>query len=31
VNGCAGHPDREDHEKMAAELLPFYKEVMNWQ
>jgi lysophospholipase L1-like esterase len=31
VNGCASHPDREDHEKMAAELLPFFKEVMNWQ
>jgi lysophospholipase L1-like esterase len=31
VSGCAWHPDREDHEKMAAELIPFYREVMNWQ
>jgi hypothetical protein len=30
INGCSTHPDKEDHEKMAGELLPFYKKVMGW-
>lgn len=29
-HGCGYHPDKEDHEKMAALLVPFYKEVMDW-
>jgi len=29
-NGCASHPDRQEHEKMAEELMPFFKKVMNW-
>lgn len=28
--GCTGHPNREEHEMMAKELLPFYKKVMAW-
>ena len=28
--GCDSHPDRQEHEKMAEELLPFLKKVMNW-
>ncbi len=31
TNGCSYHPDKEDHKNMAEELLPFYKQVMNWQ
>ncbi|MBN2349575.1 MAG: hypothetical protein JXJ22_12080 [Bacteroidales bacterium] len=30
VNGCSGHPDSKEHQKMANELVPFFKEVMNW-
>jgi len=30
INGCSTHPDKEDHEKMADELLPFFKQVMGW-
>ena len=30
VNDCDYHPDKEDHEKMAEELLPFFKKVMSW-
>jgi hypothetical protein len=30
VNGCDFHPDKEDHEMMAEELLPFFNQVMNW-
>jgi len=30
TNGCSYHPDKEDHKKMAEELLPFFKHVMNW-
>jgi hypothetical protein len=30
VNGCDFHPDKDDHEKIAEELLPFYKKVMGW-
>jgi lysophospholipase L1-like esterase len=29
-NGCTDHPDRQEHEKIAEELLPFFKGVMNW-
>jgi hypothetical protein len=29
-SGCTGHPNREEHQKMADELLPFYKRVMGW-
>ena len=28
--GCAWHPSREDHLAIAAELLPFYRKIMNW-
>ena len=28
--GCDQHPDKEDHEKMAQQLLPFYEKVMGW-
>jgi len=28
--GCSGHPDREDHEQMAEELTPFFKNLMGW-
>ena len=31
VSGCSSHPGKEDHEKMAEELLPFYKHIMSWQ
>ena len=30
TKGCSTHPDRQEHESMAEELLPFYKKVMNW-
>ncbi len=29
-HGCDSHPDREDHQKMADLLVPFYREVMGW-
>ncbi len=29
-NGCTTHPDMEDHQQMAEELIPFYKKVMDW-
>jgi len=29
VNGCAGHPSVSDHEKIAAELTPFFKSLLN--
>lgn len=28
--GCGHHPDKEDHQQMAANLVPFYREVMGW-
>lgn len=28
--GCGYHPDKEDHQKMAVALIPFYREVMGW-
>jgi lysophospholipase L1-like esterase len=30
INGCSTHPDKDDHEKMAEKLSPFFKKVMNW-
>jgi len=30
INGCAYHPDQEEHQKMVKELLPFYKRIMDW-
>jgi lysophospholipase L1-like esterase len=27
--GCNGHPDKNEHELMAAELLPYLKKIMN--
>ena len=30
-HGCTGHPDKEEHEKLAKELLPFFKKVMDWE
>jgi lysophospholipase L1-like esterase len=30
-HGCDSHPDKEDHQKMAEMLIPFYKEVMGWK
>ena len=30
VNGCSWHPNKEEHEKMAEGLIPFYKKVMGW-
>lgn len=29
VQGCTGHPSVEDHQQMAAQLLPFYKTLLN--
>ena len=29
-SGCTSHPDKEDHQMMAAELLPYFKKVMGW-
>lgn len=29
-HGCDSHPDKDDHQKMAELLVPFYKKVMNW-
>ncbi len=31
VSGCSGHPDEKEHRKIAKELLPFFKKVMDWQ
>ncbi|UCH14458.1 MAG: hypothetical protein JSV22_00480 [Bacteroidales bacterium] len=31
VSGCDYHPDKEDHRKMAEELLPFFKQIMKWK
>lgn len=28
--GCSGHPDKSEHQMMAEELLPFYRQVMGW-
>lgn len=28
--GCGYHPDKEDHQRMATALIPFYREVMGW-
>lgn len=28
--GCTGHPDRKEHQMMAEELLPFYRQVVGW-
>ncbi len=30
VSGCGEHPVKEEHQKMANELLPFFKKVMGW-
>lgn len=27
--GCAGHPDIEDHKKMADQLIPFFRELLD--
>ena len=27
--GCSYHPSKEDHAKMAQQLIPFYKELLN--
>jgi hypothetical protein len=29
-SGCSGHPDIEEQKLIAAQLIPFYKKVMNW-
>jgi len=29
-SGCTGHPDKEEHQMMAEDLLPFFKIVMDW-
>ena len=29
AKGCTGHPDVQDHEVMANELIPFYKKILN--
>jgi lysophospholipase L1-like esterase len=29
-HGCTGHPDKEEHKLIAAELSPFFKKVMGW-
>ncbi len=29
-SGCTGHPDKEEHQMMTEELLPFFKKVMDW-
>lgn len=31
ASGCSSHPDEREHRQMAEELLPFFKQVMNWQ
>lgn len=28
-HGCAGHPSRKDHKKMASQLIPFYKKMLS--
>jgi hypothetical protein len=28
--GCGGHPNKEEHQKMSDELVPFFKKIMNW-
>lgn len=28
--GCSGHPNRPEHQQMAEELLPYYRQVMGW-
>ncbi len=30
ATGCSFHPDKKEHEKIAEELLPFFKKTMNW-
>lgn len=29
-HGCGYHPDKNDQQQMADQLIPFYKEVMGW-
>lgn len=29
-NGCGGHPDLSDHEKIALELIPYLKTTLKW-
>ena len=29
VHGCTSHPDIQDHEEMAQQLIPFYKKLLN--
>lgn len=31
ASGCSDHPDEQEHQRMAEELLPFFKKVMDWQ
>ena len=28
--GCTGHPDIREHQQMAEELVPFFREIKNW-
>lgn len=28
--GCSGHPDIDEHKEIARQVIPFYKQVMNW-
>jgi hypothetical protein len=28
AKGCTGHPSVEDHEVLAKELIPFYKQLL---
>ncbi|MFC1781788.1 SGNH/GDSL hydrolase family protein [Planctomycetota bacterium] len=30
TSGCSGHPNGKEHQKIAEELLPFYKNIMGW-
>lgn len=29
AGGCTGHPDIEDHERIAEELIPFFEDILN--
>ncbi len=29
-SGCSGHPDIDEHKDIAGQVIPFYKQVMNW-
>ncbi len=30
-DGCSGHPDVEEHQKMTKELVPYLKKIMGWK